>query len=149
MSALRWETVGSVVLVSWGVGVTVADVEAVGEGIANAIAAAKPSKVRVLLVLDGGESGSAPDQAVRDAINAITQRNAHGVARMAYVYEKPGFGGALLRSVVTALQLVRPVPYPVKVFDTFSTAVDWLVEGHGVPHLLRAANRWRDGGRAA
>ena len=87
---------------------------------------------------------------VRTDLSALLRSHEKKILGSAIAFEGRGFGAAIVRSVVSAIQLALQPPYPVKVTSDVLSAAQWLTDSmriRGVtsidaPTLIASVNQW-------
>jgi hypothetical protein len=80
------------------------------------------------LVVVQPHAGTQMPGAVRTEISALLRTHEKKVLGSAIAFEGKGFGAAIVRSVVSTIQLALQPPYPVKVTSDVLTAAQWLTD---------------------
>jgi hypothetical protein len=93
-----------------------------------------PVPVGLLMVV--AERAALPAAPVRAQMSRHMRRTQEEIRASALVYEGGGFRAAAIRAVVTGINMVTKTAYPHKVFDSVSSAADWVCEADGI--------RWAD-----
>ncbi|HBQ16494.1 MAG TPA: hypothetical protein DEF51_36955 [Myxococcales bacterium] len=74
------------------------------------------------------DQATMPPGEVREQLARVMLSFGQKVARSALVFEGTGFRAAAVRSVVSGISLVRPMPYPHRVFDRAESGLMFLRE---------------------
>jgi hypothetical protein len=64
--------------------------------------------------------------AIREGVDAIFKRYTSRLTGLAVVFEKAGFQGTAVRSVMTAVNVASRSTHPSQVFDKLPEAASWL-----------------------
>ncbi|MFO0756040.1 MAG: hypothetical protein U0359_06095 [Byssovorax sp.] len=124
-------TVGSLVVLIWGRETTEAGIAHLAKTIAD-LARLSPSGVALItMVSEDSAPPAAPNRsALASALKASgTVDNKPGLVRSAVIFEGKGFVAAMVRGVVTGLQLLQRFPFPHQIFDSPESALAWLLQG--------------------
>jgi hypothetical protein len=89
---------------------------------------ARESGQGVVTVIILGPQSKAPDAGARAVFASEARRLEQGLRGAAYVVAVPGFHGAAVRSVLTALHMVAREAFPSRVFGRTGDASRWLAE---------------------
>jgi hypothetical protein len=82
---------------------------------------------RPVLLIVAGEGAAPPSAKTRAAVVTTRRRHFHNIAAVGVVVQGTGFGPAVHRSVISAVQFVVRVNHPEEVFATTEQAASWLV----------------------
>jgi hypothetical protein len=96
--------------------------------VALALARRRGTQIGSVVMVGAGRGAvNAGDNAQRSAfLRAMKEVEPHMFAT-AVVVTSDGFAGAALRAFVSGISLAARSPYPLKVFDGFASARDWIV----------------------
>jgi hypothetical protein len=102
------------------------------------------------LVVVQPNAGTQMPGPVRTELSAMLRAHEKRIIGSAIAFEGKGFGAAIVRSVVSAIQLALQPPYPVKVTSDVLSAAQWLtdtmrmrgVAGIDAPTLISSVNKW-------
>ena len=112
---------------------TVADMDRM-EAIGDEWQAKNPGRLVELVVIF--PSSARLDDAERARLVRLVARREKDRAASATVIMAEGMVGAMQRSILTGINLIRRPPHPVKVFSAVPDAVSWLL-----PHVREACDR--------
>lgn len=102
-------------------------------------AAATQTNVSVLVVVQRLQP---PSPETRAGITNMMKARKDIISCCGLVFQATGFGAAVVRGVVTGLLLVSNNPFPYRVFDSSSRALDWMYSTNthrrGLPLLVEA-----------
>jgi hypothetical protein len=125
--------VGPVAVLIWHERVSVEGVECLA-GVFAKLSEIHSSGFGLLTIIEKDADVSTPP-AVRSAMSKVLMDNDRWLRGAAIAYEADGFKATILRSVVTAINLMSGARFPNRVFRDNRQALRWLGETMGVNEL--------------
>lgn len=103
-----------------------------------------PGEAAILCVIE--PTSEPPPQALRQAASALLSELGPKLRCVAYVIEGSGFRAAMIRGVLSGIELVRRSSYPARYFATVAQAAAWVAvtTNSGSLQLAEAAQQLRD-----
>jgi hypothetical protein len=100
----------------------------------------------LVIVGDGKRAVNGGDDAARGEFMRLMKEVDSYIFATGVVIASQGFGGAALRAFVSGVALAARPPYPLRVFDAFASARDWMLSQPSVSAERAALTRALDEG---
>lgn len=139
-------TRGPLVVLHW---TDVASVDAVGElRAAFQRAAGDPDDILFVTYLEEKTLSRQTPQDFREALAKLLSEFGSEIGASVIVLEKAGFKGAMLRAIVSTINLLSGAQFPASVHGNLREAIEWLIEktnasGHSPDGIVSAMEQLR------
>lgn len=100
----------------------------------------------IVIVGDGKSTVNGGDNSARSEFMRLMKEVDAHIFATSVVIASQGFGGAALRAFVSGVALAARPPYPLRVFDAFASARDWMLSQPSIVAERGALTRALDEG---